>query len=118
RLLSAWERRVGAGRHLAGEVEPAEKAAQLLRPHTRRDARKVPQRRLVIAQHLNLVLCEVTDDEPVIESRGARQRLELACDRLDKRRLARAVDAEEPVALAAREREADVADHHFVGGAL
>src|SRR5688572_16525736 len=59
--------------------------------------------------NLDLVLGEVTDHEAFIEVRRACKRFELARDRLDQRRLARTVDAEQPVALAALQREPDVA---------
>jgi hypothetical protein len=109
RFLAAGEVLDGAGRHVAREVEHAEKIAQFLLPGPRRDASEVPQRRFVEAQHLQLVLRKVADGEPLVEVGRAGERREFARDGLDQRGLSRAVDAEEPVALAAAQRKPDIA---------
>ena len=86
--------------HVAAEIEAAEEVAQLLLARRRARAREVPQRRLVGAQLLDLVLREVADRQPLRGVRSPRERRQVAGERLDQRRLARAVGAEQADALA------------------
>ncbi len=71
----------------------------------------MPQRRLVVAQHLDLVLREVADSEPLAVDGRALQRRERPGDGLDQGRLARAIDAEKPDALLRLQRKLDVLQH-------
>ncbi len=123
RLLAAGEGCDRSRRHVAGEVEAPEIVAQLLLARVPCDAREVPERRFVVAQHLDLMLREIADREPLVEDRLAGERRELSGDGLDERRFPRAVDAEQAVALAALQREIDIAHDglvrrvfHFVAG--
>ena len=72
-FLAAGERRDGRIGHVAAEIEPAEVIAQVLLARRRLVANQVPQRRLVAAQLLHLVLGEVADLEPVAGDAPARQ---------------------------------------------
>src|SRR5258708_26021498 len=100
RLLPAREMLDRAGGHLPREIEAAEIVAQLLLSGLRRQPDEVPERRLVVAQHLHLVLREITDLHTLVEHRGTAERREHASDGLDERALAGAVDAEQADALA------------------
>ena len=72
-----------AGRHVAGEIEAAEIVAQLLLARLRRQAHEVPQRRLVVAQHLDLVLREIADGESLVHHRGSVHRRQHSGNRRD-----------------------------------
>ncbi|CPH55029.1 Uncharacterised protein [Burkholderia pseudomallei] len=68
------------------------------------------ERRIVLAQRLELVLGEIADREPAAGAQLARQRRERARERLDERRLALAVRAEQADALAVLDRQRDALD--------
>src|SRR5258708_33991452 len=100
RLLPAREMLDRADGHLAREIEAAEIVAQLLLSGLRRQPDEVPERRLVVAQHLHLVLREITDLHTLVDHPGTAERREHAGDGLDNRPLAAAVAASRPAALA------------------
>ena len=72
-----------------------EVAAQLELARGRLGARKVLQRRLARPQLLQLMLGEVPDHQPVAFETAARERCELAGNRLDQRGLAGAIGAQQ-----------------------
>src|SRR3954466_3032927 len=84
-----------AGRHVAGEVEAAEEVAQLLLAHVAGELLEMPERRLMLAQHLDLVLREVADLHAFVGNEAPRQGRQHAGDRLLQRGLARPVHPEE-----------------------
>jgi hypothetical protein len=83
--------------------------------HGRRDLLQVPQRRLVVAQHLDLVLGEVADHQTLAERRLAGERRQFTGDGLDQRGLAGAVHAQQADALADLQREVDAMDDGLGG---
>ena len=111
RLLAARHRADQRRRHLAGEAVGAEEVAQLLLARFGREPPQVRERRLVGAQLVELVLREVADGQPLAAQQLAGLRREVARDRLDQRRLAGAVDAEDADAIARAHGEADVGQH-------
>ncbi len=76
-----------------------------------REPAQVRERRLVGAQLVELVLREVADGQPLPAQQFAGLRREVAGDRLDQRRLAGAVDAEDADAVARAHGETDVGQH-------
>ncbi|TWG79689.1 hypothetical protein L602_000600000890 [Cupriavidus gilardii J11] len=112
-LLAAGEGRDRRGRHVAAEVEAAQEVAQFLLARVRRETRQLLQRRIVIAQGLQLVLREVADLQALAMTQRACQRRQCVGQRLDQRGFALPVGAEQADALATldRQREA-VQDRH------
>src|ERR1041384_6519159 len=96
------------GRHLAGKVEAAQIVAQLLLAHALRDAVEMPQRRLVVAQHLHLVLCEVADLQAFVLRNVTGQRLEGTGDGLYQSRFARTVHAKETDSFSGTDGEGQI----------
>ena len=102
---------IGLGRHVAGKVEAAEVVAQLLLARDRLSEMRlqVPERRLVVAQHLDLVLGEVADHQALVERHGCPPAAaSTPAMVLMQRRLAGAVDAEQADALARAQRQVHV----------
>ena len=114
RLLAAGEVLDRSGRHLARKIEASQIVAQLLLPDFWRELNQVPERRLVVAQHLDLVLGEIADHQSLVHHRAAAKRRQHAGDGLDERGLAGAVDAEEPNALARAQHQLDFAQYRLV----
>jgi hypothetical protein len=111
RFLAAGEARDRRLDHVAAEVEAAEEVAQLLLARARIEAREVQHRRRFGVELLELVLREVADAEVLRDvARPVRER-ELAGERLDERRLARAVGAEQADAVAGEDRQLERAEH-------
>jgi len=111
RLLAAGHRTDRARGHFGAEAELAEKIAQFLfarlRVGVQRQPAQVLQRRLVGAQLIELVLCEVADRQAVASAQLAAGRRKFAGDAPDQRRLAGAVDAEDADAVARADQELD-----------
>src|SRR3546814_5558296 len=84
--------------------------AERLRGGVRRQLTQVVDRRGARAQRLDRVLGEVADAQVRMRVALAGQRLEFADQRLDQRRLAGAVGAEQADAVAGFEAEADVVE--------
>ena len=104
------------------EIEAAEEVAQLLLARRAVEPPQVLERRLVRPQHLERVLREVADPQPLAFPARARERREQPRGELDERRLARAVAAEQADARARLDRELDVREHRLAvvagGGVL
>ncbi len=111
RLLAAGKAPDRRAHHVAAEIEAAEEVAQLLLARRRLEPRQVPQRRLVRAQLLDLVLGEVADLQRLRGEALARARRERPGDALQQRRLARAVGAEEADAVAGEDRPRHAGEH-------
>ncbi|CAJ0800102.1 hypothetical protein LMG18090_03947 [Ralstonia mannitolilytica] len=108
RLFAAGERGDGCSRHVAAEIEAAEKVAQLLLAHVGGQARQVQQRRGVVVQRLELVLGKVADLQAFAAADRARQRRQRIGQRFHERRLALAVGAQQADALAGLDRKRQV----------
>ena len=80
RLLAAGEVADRRGRHVAVEVEAAQEVAQLLLARVRLELPQVPQRRVLLAQLLDLVLREVAE-RAIPARRGAVRSPAPACRR-------------------------------------
>src|SRR5450432_4029292 len=100
RLLAAREARHLLRDLVAAKVEAAEKIAECLLALFRREAHEVPQRALVQAQLVDLVLREVADTQSLRAMDLARRGREIPDDRLEERGLPRAVRAKEPDRIA------------------
>jgi hypothetical protein len=97
--------------HVAAEVESAEKVAQLLLARRGIDPREMPQRRFVGTQLLHLMLREVTERERLRGMPRAGERRQRSGDRFQKRRLAGAVGAEKPDAIAVEDAPVEAFEH-------
>src|SRR3546814_9814443 len=100
RALAAGETVDALEGAVAGEVPLAEEVAERLRGGVRRQLTQVVDRRGARAQRLDRVLGEVADAQVRMRVALAGQRLEFADQRLDQRRLAGAVGAEQADAVA------------------
>jgi hypothetical protein len=83
--------------------------SRALGPSVLGQAHHVLQRRVAGAQHVQFLLGEVADAQALAFGDGAGQRLHLARDGLDQRRLALAVGAQDADALARLHRAVDLA---------
>ena len=110
RLFAAGKAADRRARHVAAKIEPAEKIAQLLLARTRLDLREMPQRRLLDAQLLDLMLREVADLQRLRGQPLARSRRERSGHRFQQRRLAGAVRPEQADALAGEDRPRDAGE--------
>ena len=121
RLLAARERADGLLHHRAGEAERAEEVAQLLLAAGGADVACQPhhvhQRAVAGREHVELLLREVADREALAGDDLARERRQVAGDRLDERGLALAIGAEDADALAGEHRAVDVVDDALRAGA-
>src|SRR5690606_7648480 len=113
--LAAGERAHRLEHAVASKREPAEKVARVLLAELRIDREQMRDRRGREIERVDLVLREVADREMGAAQRFAAHRLELAGEELDQRRLAGAVRAEEPDALAGREAQVDRVEHGPAG---
>ena len=108
RLLAARERADFLIDHVADEAEAPEEVAQLLLARLRADlpgqADHVRQRPLLGPQHIHFLLREVADRQALALLDPARQARERPGQRLDQRRLALAVGAQDADALARQHR--------------
>ena len=112
RAFSPPEKRpTGCVDHVAAEVEAAEEVAQLLLARRGSMLREMPQRRFVGAQLLDLMLREIADRKRLRGMPLAGERRQLAGDRLQQRRLAGAVGAEQPDALAVEDAPVEAFEH-------
>src|SRR5690606_32336529 len=100
---------------VAPKREPAEKIARVLLAELRIDREQMRHRRAGQIERIDLVLREVADGKMRAAQRFAVHRLELAGEKLDQRRLARAVRAEETDAQTGRDAEVDRAEHGPAG---
>ncbi len=111
RLFAAREAAHRVRHHVAAEIEAAEEVAQLLLAGGGVRLRQMPERRLRRAQLLDLVLREVTDRQRLCGVARAAARSELPRDRLQQRRLARAVGPEEPDPVAIENSPVEIGEN-------
>ena len=95
RLLAAGEVADRRRRHVAAKVEAAEVVAQHLFARRRLEPLQVQQRRRVLAQHVHLMLREIAELEMLRGQAFAASRRQQTRERLQQRRLAGAVGAEQ-----------------------
>ena len=102
---------IDGGRHVAVEVEAAQEVAQLLLARVGLELPQVPQRRVLLAQLLDLVLREVAEAQALRGVALSAHRRQRSGDGLQQRRLAGAVGAEEADAVAGQDAPVHVRQH-------
>ena len=72
RLLAAGKIADGGGRHVAAKIEAAQEIAKLLLARVRFELAQMPQRRMLVAQLLDLVLREIAEAQSLRDVRDPR----------------------------------------------
>src|SRR5690606_36747407 len=118
RLLAAGERPDGLEYPIAAESDPAQERAELLLGRAcggfAAEPLQVPERRIVRAQLLQLMLGDVADAQIARFSPFAFVRFELAREQLHQCRLTRSVATEQRDAIPRLNRHADRAQHDAI----
>jgi hypothetical protein len=111
RFLAARKPADGMRDHVAPEIESAEEVAELLFARRGIDLREDAKAAIRRGELLDLVLREVADRQRLRGVPFAGQRRQRTGDRLEERRLAGAIGAEEPDAIAVEDAPIEALEH-------